>query len=207
MLEACKRLGSTPDLFDQLRREVCLGPLENSISMLGLESGCGISPWLESLQLASGHDDLWSQTIVVGHSQGAGHALWLSKTRLLRGVVMISGPADSYNSQLALWTQQASVTPANRMLALVHAQDSGFSAIVKHCCRSGLAPIHRRDLEIDNEGGLLLVDSEPVPLFSAHGCLAGPQTWSLESDRFPIYSNLLDRCLGTWQSHAPNQPD
>lgn len=37
---------------------------------------------------------VWKNMIVSGHSQGAGHAAYLSKTEQLHGAVMISGPQD-----------------------------------------------------------------------------------------------------------------
>jgi len=36
----------------------------------------------------------WSEFIVMGHSQGAGHAAYLAKTRDIRGAALISGPQD-----------------------------------------------------------------------------------------------------------------
>jgi len=36
----------------------------------------------------------WSKLIVMGHSQGAGHAAYLGQTKKLMGAVMISGPQD-----------------------------------------------------------------------------------------------------------------
>jgi len=44
--------------------------------------------------LYTGDEPNWDKIIVLGHSQGAGHAAYLGQTKSLLGAVMISGPQD-----------------------------------------------------------------------------------------------------------------
>ena len=37
---------------------------------------------------------VWGKIVVMGHSQGAGHAAYLGQTKLIKGAIMVSGPQD-----------------------------------------------------------------------------------------------------------------
>jgi len=50
--------------------------------------------WGDLYTAGSDPEPIWSKLIVMGHSQGAGHAAYLGQTKELMGAVMISGPQD-----------------------------------------------------------------------------------------------------------------
>lgn len=202
MAEACRRLGNVPECYEELRKEVCLGPPQGSPSLLGLRSSDSICCWYENLCEENRLDQLWKSTVVVGHSQGAGHALLLSRERVLAGAVMISGPADAARGTPAPWTSTPFQTPAFRRLLIVHAQDAGCSATLAHAEACGLTIRDISDSSAQQTGGLALLETLAVPALSAHGCQAGAQTWQRGSPRFLTYSTLLDRHLKKWM-----QPD
>ena len=205
MVEACRRLRGKADLFESLRREVCFGPSPQKGSELSLKPSDGICTWFESeggLESES-PESLWKRTVVVGHSQGAGHALLISQKRSLAGALMIAGPADSLHGSLASWTGRDFQTPPERRLLMVHAQDAGYRAVAAHAEVCGL---HLRELDHElprDVGGLALVDTETVPALSAHGCLAGPQTWAAaRPERKTLFVQLLFRAFEQW--HQPS---
>lgn len=199
IVEACKRLGGGADLFATLRREVCFGPSDVRGSRLGLHPDDAISTWYEGLADRETPKEFWHRTVVIGHSQGAGHALLLSMEKSLAGAIMIAGPADAAAGQPAPWTRGPFQTPPSRRLVLVHAQDAGCRAILAHSEACGLR-IHERKQGMSIEtGGLALLDTEPVPGLSAHGCLAGSQTWAEEGRRQNDYRSLLSRHFNQWQ--------
>jgi len=199
MLGACRRLGGGAEIFAVLRQEVCFGPSDGKPSQLGLQPGGGISGWYESLAIGETCQDQWQRTIVVGHSQGAGHALLISQQRPVAGAIMISGPADATDGQLAPWTRQPFLTPPSRRLLLVHAQDAGCRAVLAHAEACGMRILEQTVAMQQETGGLALLDTEVVPALSAHGCLAGGQTWATKGARHEIYRELLSRHFQRWQ--------
>lgn len=199
MVEACKRLGGGAELFASLRKEVCFGPSGRQPSRLDVQPGKGISQWYEELAMAGTAEELWQRTIVVGHSQGAGHALLLSQQRPLAGAVMIAGPADATAGEPAPWTRQPFQTPSSRRLMLVHAQDAGCRVVLAHAEACGLRIWKYQDEMPQETGGMALLDTEAVPALSAHGCLAGGQTWAAGGERQHRYRVLLDQHFQRWR--------
>jgi pimeloyl-ACP methyl ester carboxylesterase len=199
MVEACRRLGGGAEMFSALRQEVCFGASGREPSLLDLQADGGISQWYEDLAVGETAEELWHRTVVVGHSQGAGHALLLSQQRRLAGAVMIAGPADASADQLAPWTQQPFQTPSSRRLLLVHVQDAGCRTVLGHAETCGLRIRKWQEAMPQEPGGLALLDTEVVPALSAHGCLAGGQTWSVESPRQASYCALLSWHFQQWQ--------
>jgi hypothetical protein len=67
----------------------------------------------------------WDKIVVVGHSQGSGHACYLGKKNLVDRVIMFSGPNDysSYYSAAANWLSLAGKTPLNKQYSLLHIRD------------------------------------------------------------------------------------
>jgi len=203
MVEACQRLGSMPEYYEELRKEVCFGPTQGRPSLLGLQDTDSICHWYENLGEKNQVDRLWKRTVVLGHSQGAGHALMLSRQRELAGAVMVAGPADAARGVPAPWTSQPFQTPVCRRLLLVHAQDAGCRATLAHAEACGLRIRESGDSAMKQIGGLALMETAAVPALSAHGCLAGPQTWEMGSPRAASYTTLLDRHLKTWMQQNP----
>ena len=68
---------------------------------------------------------IWSNIILAGHSQGAGHAAYFGKHFLLNKVIILAGPQD-YLDQFkrpAPWINLPSKTPVERYIALLHSND------------------------------------------------------------------------------------
>ena len=204
MVEACRRLGGSADLFETLRSEVCFGQNPQQVSTLGLKPSDGICTWYEQRGGLEGESaqSLWSRTIVVGHSQGAGHALMISQKRSLAGALMIAGPADSLHGTLAPWTRRGFQTAAKKRLLMVHKQDAGYRAVAAHAEACGL-----RRWDVDGEppseiGGLALVDTETMPALAAHGCLAGAQTWNGPPKRRKLFDRVLSQAFAQWRHQS-----
>jgi pimeloyl-ACP methyl ester carboxylesterase len=60
---------------------------------------------------------------VAGHSQGSGHAAYLAKLFAVGRVILIGGPQDNFDPEIAGWVTQAGPTPAGRYYSLVHRKD------------------------------------------------------------------------------------
>ena len=199
MMAACKRHNGSAELFKDLRHEVCFGKGQTGPSLLGLQATDSICHWYENLMGDRHPLDLWMQTVVVGHSQGAGHALLLSQQRRLAGAIMIAGPADAYKGKLSPWTQEEFQTPPSRRLMLIHMQDAGNPAVQAHAKASGLQ-IQRQDIDsLQQAGAMAILEAEAVTAFSAHGCLAGEQTWGHKSPWQSKYNQLLKLHIETWR--------
>jgi len=66
----------------------------------------------------------WDRIVASGHSQGAGHAAYLSKRFPLAGVVMFAGPGDFVQDLgPAPWLFLPSIVAPARMSGLVHVDD------------------------------------------------------------------------------------
>jgi len=195
MVEACRRLGNQTDLYGELRSEVCFGPRGGEQPLLGLNRNDAISAWFEERMQGSKSSNVWKQTVVVGHSQGAGHALLISQKRELAGAVMIAGPADATCGSAAGWSRGVYATPSSRRLVMVHAQDAGYRGTIAHALASGLTVRTRDGVTATRPGGHAVVETAEVPPLSAHGCLAGSQTWGVESPLYRSYHGLVNQHL------------
>lgn len=199
MMAACKRHNGSANLYEDLRLEVCFGKSIEQPSLLGLEFTDSINYWYESLRGVMTPLDHWKRTIVVGHSQGAGHALFISQKRPVAGVVMIAGPADTTKGKLAPWSSQPSLTPTSRQLLMVHAQDGGCRAVLAHANACGLELKMLKNKLPPKVGGLALLDTKAVPPLSAHGCLAGADRWSTGIANNEGLQEILKRHIHQWR--------
>jgi hypothetical protein len=73
----------------------------------------------------------WSQIVVAGHSQGAGHALFIARRLSVLRAVMLSGPTDSVAGAPAAWLSGASATPAANLFGLSAGANEG--SYCAHC--------------------------------------------------------------------------
>lgn len=69
--------------------------------------------------LFGGNPD-WQRIIVAGHSQGAGHAAYVGKLRLVERIGMFGGPGEAPGTS---WLDLPAVTPPERMYGLAHQAD------------------------------------------------------------------------------------
>ena len=67
----------------------------------------------------------WNKISVGGHSQGAGHAAYIGKTRRVFRVGMYSGPSDWVNAsnEPPNWFRLSPVTPASAFYGFIHSPD------------------------------------------------------------------------------------
>lgn len=98
-----------------------------------------------------GWDEDWSRIVVVGHSQGAGHAAYLGKLHPLQAVLMLAGPQDTTANGPAEWLKKPGATAPARFWGFLHKQDS-FG------CEKQMEAI--RALRISSGPSMLLTDKK-----------------------------------------------
>lgn len=113
---AC-RDSKQPDAFDHFREEIVEG--KPTSELVEVDRAQSIEGRLESAltQLQWPRD--WSKMVVVGHSQGSGHAAYLGKIHPLRGVIMLAGPQD----EGARWLARPGQTDPLNYVGLLHEKD------------------------------------------------------------------------------------
>ena len=123
--------------FDQVRQEICYGtPVSTKVSVDTFNCiYTRLTKLLQYLsatypgdgwgQFISNNNPVWSSIVTSGHSQGAGHALYLAKTQNVHKVAMFSGVDDfsTHFNKAAHWIYGASVTPVNKIYSFLHLQD------------------------------------------------------------------------------------
>lgn len=67
----------------------------------------------------------WSRLILVGQSQGGGHALFMGMEHSVERVLMFGAPKDfnKFHHEPAAWYRRPSATPLNRLFSYVHRED------------------------------------------------------------------------------------
>lgn len=67
----------------------------------------------------------WSKIVVAGHSQGSGHAAYLSKLVSLKGVLLFAGPQDRFEneSRFVNWVHSVGKTLPERYFSFIHRGD------------------------------------------------------------------------------------
>ena len=65
----------------------------------------------------------WDKIVVVGHSQGSGHAGYLAKKHPMQGVILLAGPQDTTDAGPASWLSAPSATDPDNYLAFLHKDD------------------------------------------------------------------------------------
>jgi pimeloyl-ACP methyl ester carboxylesterase len=182
--------------FDGFRQEILFGtPVSSNVAVDSVN--CILNRFTRVLVWLAEHDrdggwknflrhgrPRWNRIVVMGHSQGAGHAAYLGKTYRVAGVVMLSGPQDYLKAfqRPAGWQGRRGRTPAAREFAFLNLQDpynynfqvadvaavTGFARTDTSFVRPGEAvhgrgPIFVNDLETeDHHGSTLNVVFVPV---------------------------------------------
>jgi pimeloyl-ACP methyl ester carboxylesterase len=161
---ACRE-SKQPNAFDRFRSEIVEGRAEsdlvevnppNSIEgriqalLVTLAAGPQSPIWKPFLERDR---PAWNQIVVVGHSQGSGHAAYLGKLHSLRGVILLGGPQD----QGAAWLTRAGQTEPERYLSFLHRDD-----------------FFKSSLQI--ETGRALMANPRAPLSEVEGALPGARS-------------------------------
>ena len=72
--------------------------------------------------LKDGQPD-WGKIVVVGHSQGSGHAGYLAKKHPMKAAILFAGPQDTTDAGPASWMSSPSRTPPSSYLSFTHRDD------------------------------------------------------------------------------------
>lgn len=124
---------AAPTCFDQFRAEVATGVSGSEIVQVDAVNSI-ISRIQALMRFLSNRDERWShfmidggvdwnKVILMGHSQGSGHAAYLSKFVSLKRLVLFAGPQDSHSKDVASWTHLPGKTAPERIYAFLHAKD------------------------------------------------------------------------------------
>ncbi|MBK1986392.1 hypothetical protein A0J48_002305 [Sphaerospermopsis aphanizomenoides BCCUSP55] len=102
----------------------------------------------------------WEQIVVIGHSQGGGHAALLGKQHSVARVVMLAAPADFswVLGESAPWLSIPGQTPAERYYGFTHIKDEGYDRIQKAWELLGM----------DKYGPIVNVDGQQPPYKHSH---------------------------------------
>jgi hypothetical protein len=110
-------------------------------------------------QYLSGSDVAWIKCVVAGHSQGGGHAWYISKLALVdRSIAFSSIDWNSLLNRSAAWIAQAGVSPATRLYSFNHPQDEIFA----------YANVQQQLTDLTLTGPAVNIDTEPVPFSGSH---------------------------------------
>jgi hypothetical protein len=108
---------------------------------------------------ASGTDVNWVKIVVAGHSQGGGHAWYISKKVLVdRSIAFSSIDWNSLLNQSAAWIGTAGVSPASRLYSFNHTGDELFA----------YANVQQQWSDLTLTGPATNIDTEPAPYSSSH---------------------------------------
>jgi hypothetical protein len=143
----------------------------------------------------------WSRIVFGGHSQGAGHAAYLTRDHELAGALIFGGPGDFVGGQQAAWLFRPSLTPTDRMLAFTHFDDPSFAGFVLNQLTLGLnafGPLTNVDTSEPSYGGSHMLFSRlaPPPGQNAHGAVVVDAALRLDENGRPVYEPVWDYMLG-----------
>ncbi|PIS10939.1 MAG: hypothetical protein COT73_06635 [Bdellovibrio sp. CG10_big_fil_rev_8_21_14_0_10_47_8] len=129
--------GKNPDCFDHFRQEIVAG--DSVSNLIEVNRSNSIENRIEKLILYLASQDrdqwgpflcpdsnskkesvCWDRLVLLGHSQGTGHAAFLAKRHEVHGVILVAGPQDGGE---APWLRTKSQTPPERILFLLHEKD------------------------------------------------------------------------------------
>ena len=125
---------------------------------------------------------VWNKIVVVGHSQGSGHAGYLAKRHPLQAAIMLAGPQDTTDAGPASWVSSPSATPPERFLSLLHRDDFFGSQ-----SQLNIARILRQDPAASaSPNGPVVVSDQPV---------ADPHMSVISPVFTGVWQNLLEQAI------------
>lgn len=139
---ACR--DSSDDMcFDKFRREIILGEEGSDLLDVNKENSL-LSRLHKLMQYLVNRDSQWSEffedgsfkwenVVLMGNSQGAGHAAFLSKMFAVSKVLMLIGPQDHFKTHAAPWIQKEGKTAGSRYYAFLH-RDDYFDSKMQLAC-------------------------------------------------------------------------
>lgn len=189
------------DSLLQVRRELVYGSQSLPDSRLSVaDEDSVIGSFLKQVRIRHGQSlsdhEILRQTLIVGHSQGAGHAALIALDHSLGGVLLISGPADSYHHVPSAWTSMRSRTPRSRFTMFVHAEDRHARLCLYHSNALSLKTIsvltETTDLD-DVISSQVVIDTRPLPPLRSHDCLTFDST-KLDEFNNKYLSSIVSKC-------------
>lgn len=126
----------------------------------------------------------WQKIVLMGHSQGSGHAVYLSKRHRVQAVIMTGGPQDWLpRTGPSRWIMQPGQTPASAYFAFLHRDDFFGSEsqilLARVLLENPQAPLSRiQDRVADGETAQILVSELNTP--DPHNSMLRPifpQVW------------------------------
>ena len=137
--------------FDKFRREIILGAPVSDLMEVD-EKNSLVSRLHKFMQYLVARDPQWKEfyqngdfkwdkVVLMGNSQGAGHAAFLSKMHEVARVVMLIGPQDHFKDHPAPWLTQEGATPGNRYYSFLH-RDDYFDSKLQLACYEYLCHCH-----------------------------------------------------------------
>ena len=180
------------DCMLKVRRELIYGSQSISDSRLSIAYEDSVmGSFLEQVRECHGNSisdhEILSHTLVVGHSQGAGHAAVLAIDHSLNCVLLISGPADSYQHVPSSWTGIMARTSRSHVKMFIHAEDRHSRMCLYHSTLLGLNNIsvltELSKLE-DVISSQVVIDTRPLPPLKSHDCL------TFDSEKLDYFNKL-----------------
>lgn len=188
-----------PDPCTLFRREIVSG--EQVSQLVEVDQANSIENRLESLlRYQAEHDPenfaqfmtesgpAWDKIVIVGHSQGSGHAAFLAKQHPLEGVILLAGPQDTTAAGPASWLSAASATEPEDYLSFLH-RDDFFN--------SGTQLEAVRLLREDPQGAVSVVDyqSPTGPIVMSTAEVRDPHMSVITPQYREIWQGLLQRAI------------
>lgn len=164
------------DSLLRVRRELIYGSRAISDSRLSIgdeESilGSFLSQVRKRNSTAGSIEEILSKTLIIGHSQGAGHAALISLEFDLRGTLLIAGPSDSYQGVPSAWTKLEARTPPKRCKMYIHVEDRHARLSLHHAMMLGLKKTciltELTDLQ-DVVSAEIVIDTRAIPPLKSH---------------------------------------
>lgn len=168
------------DSLLQVRRELIYGShlipgSKLSISQEDSVMGLFLSQVRKRHGQSLSEEAILTNTFIVGHSQGAGHAAVIAIDYCLKGLLLISGPADSYKHVPSAWTRTRLRTSRSRIKMFIHAEDRHARLCLHHSTQLGLWDV-RVLTEVSTLCDIIscqvVIDTRPLPPLKSHDCLA-----------------------------------
>ena len=165
--------GSSSDLndFGKCRQEIFEGT--DQVSGLSIDANNSIQGRLLKLlqflnqqhptqnwnQFYAGNQINWSKIVIAGHSQGGGHAFYISKIKAVdRAVCFASIDWNSNLNQSAAWINMMGATPVNKLYSFNGLRDQIFA----------YANVQTQLSELGLQGPAVSIDSNNPPYNNSH---------------------------------------
>lgn len=171
------RARTTKLRFTGVRRDLCFGDYNRSQDNL-IDTSYFTKPCLYEQLLYHakeygfcGVESMLKNSILVGHSQGAGHAAYLACFYNVKGILLLSGPSDDISDPDDCWTQKILHQNLPFIKMLVHLDDRHARACIVHSVHMRMqqtAILTDQSSDTAQAGAQLFLDCRPVSALNSH---------------------------------------